>query len=280
MKVWMRGRLACTRLLAARSTSSVQQRARAATCAQGNSRLTASTAWKSPSLAMGNPASRMSTPSSTSFRAIFSFSGTVMLQPGDCSPSRRVVSKMYTRSLTRALSRLDVRFSKFIILAVHISKCYIGGGTHGTPFPSGISRRRDGEKLFPGSGQIVAHAAGDLAFLAAAGAGTGGETDRPFGEGPDSDRRRAYGAGVRAALPEPAPGDGQLDRRTARQFGGAADHRGQRIDHLIPFEAHRALPRDVPEDQGSDPAESFEQAAQRVTGRQPGDGSDQLRSGR
>src|ERR1017187_801533 len=174
MKVWMRGRLACSRLLAARSTSRVQQGARAATCAQGNSRLTASTAWKSPSLAMGKPASRMSTPSSTSFRAMFSFSGTVMLQPGDCSPSRRVVSKMYTRSLTRALSRLDVRFSKFIILAVHISKCYIGGETH-----------------------------------------------RPFGEGPDSDRRRAYGAGVRAALPEPAPGDGQLDRRTARQFGGA-----------------------------------------------------------
>src|ERR1017187_4357648 len=279
MKVWMRGRLACARLLAARSTSRVQQRASAATCAQGNSRLTASTAWKSPSLAMGNPASRMSTPSSTSFRAIFSFSGTVMLQPGDCSPSRRVVSKMYTRSLTRALSPFGVRFSKFIILAVRISKCYIQS-SHGSSFPSGLPHRRDGEKLLPGGGKTVAHAAGDLALLAAAGAGTGRGTDRPGGGGTHPDRRRAFGAGVRAALPEPAPGDGQLDRRTARQFGGAADHRGQRIDHLIPFEAHRALPRDVPEDQGADPAESFEQAAQRVTGRQPGDGSDQLRSGR
>src|SRR5664279_158912 len=234
MKVWMRGRLACARLLAARSTSSVQQRARAATWAQGNSRLTASTAWKSPSLAMGNPASRMSTPSSTSFRAMFSFSGTVMLQPGDCSPSRRVVSKMYTRSLTRALSLSCVRFSKFIILVVHISKCYIQRATYGTSFPASISRRRDREELLPGGGQIVAHAAGDFAFLAAAGAGTGGEAHRPVGQGPDSDRRRAYRAGVRAALPEPAPGDGQLDRRTARQFGGAADHRGQRIDHLLP----------------------------------------------
>src|SRR5450759_2265769 len=280
MKVWMRGRLACSRLLAARSTSSVQQRASAATCAQGNSRLTASTAWKSPSLAMEKPASRMSAPSSTSFRAIFSFSGTVMLQPGDCSPSRRVVSKMYTRSLTRALSRSCVRFSKFIILAVHISKCYIEGNTHGTSFPASISHRRDREELFPRGGQIVAHAAGDLALLAAPGAGAGGETDRPVGQGPDSDRCRPYGAGVRAALPEPAPGDGQLDRRAARQFGGPADHRRQRIDHPVSAEAHRELPRDVPEGEGDDPAQLLEQAAQRAAGRQPGTGRDQLRSGR
>src|SRR5450759_3190492 len=280
MKVWMRGRLACSRLLAARSTSSVQQRASAATCAHGNSRLTASTAWKSPSLAMGKPASRISTPSSTSFRAIFSFSCTVMLQPGDCSPSRRVVSKMYTRLLTRALSRSRVRFSKFIILAVHISKCYIQRTSHGTQFPASISHRRDREELFPRGGQIIAHAAGHLALLAAAGAGTGGETDRPVGQGPDSDRRRPNGAGVRAALPEPAPGDGQLDRRAARQFRRAADHRRQRIDHLISAEAHRALPRDVPEGEGADPAQLFEQAAQRASGRQSGTRRDQLRPGR
>src|SRR5204863_516742 len=73
--------------------------------AQWNSRLTASTASKSPSEAIGNPASRMSTPSSTSLRAMRSFSGTVMLQPGDCSPSRSVVSKMYTRLVTSAIMR-------------------------------------------------------------------------------------------------------------------------------------------------------------------------------
>src|ERR1039458_796732 len=279
MKVWMRGRLACSRLLAARSTSRVQQRARAATCAQGNSRLTASTAWKSPSLAMGKPASRMSTTSSTSFRAIFSFSGTVMLQPGDCSPSRRVVSKMYTRSLTRALSPFGVRFSKFIMLAVHISKCYIQS-SHGSTFPAGISHRRDGEKLLPRGGKIVAHAAGDLAILAAAGTGIGRETDRTVGEGSHPDRRRAFGVGIRAALPEPASGDGQLDRRTARQFGGATDHRGQRIHHPLSVEAHRELPRDVPEGEGDGAAKSVEQADRKRVGRQPGAGRDQLRSGR
>src|ERR1017187_9416075 len=95
----MGGRLACTRDLAARSTSIVQQRPSAATCAHRNSLLTAYTASISPYDTIGNPASTMSTPSSTSFRAIRSFSGTVMLQPGDCSPSRNVVSNMYTRSL-------------------------------------------------------------------------------------------------------------------------------------------------------------------------------------
>ena len=56
------------------------------------------TASKSPSEAMGKPASRTSTPRSASVAAIRRFSRTVMLQPGDCSPSRRVVSKIVTRS--------------------------------------------------------------------------------------------------------------------------------------------------------------------------------------
>src|SRR5579871_5191068 len=97
MKVWMRGRFACRSDAAARTTSSLLARASAATCTHGNSRLTASTASKSPCEAIGKPASRISTPSSTSFCAMRSFSGTVMLQPGDCSPSRRVVSKIQTR---------------------------------------------------------------------------------------------------------------------------------------------------------------------------------------
>ena len=40
----------------------------------------------------------MSTPSSASAFATRTFSAWVMLQPGDCSPSRSVVSKMRTRS--------------------------------------------------------------------------------------------------------------------------------------------------------------------------------------
>src|SRR4051794_26968498 len=51
---------------------------------------------KSPSEAMANPASMISTPKSSSACAMVSFSWVVMLQPGDCSPSRRVVSKNAT----------------------------------------------------------------------------------------------------------------------------------------------------------------------------------------
>ncbi len=40
-------------------------------------------------------------PSASSAWAMRSFSGVVMLQPGDCSPSRRVVSKKKTRSWPR-----------------------------------------------------------------------------------------------------------------------------------------------------------------------------------
>src|SRR4029450_12296132 len=46
---------------------------------------------------LGKQASITSPPSSASAFATRSFSGCVMLQPGDCSPSRSVVSKMRTR---------------------------------------------------------------------------------------------------------------------------------------------------------------------------------------
>ena len=52
------------------------------------------TASKSPGEAIGKPASMMSTPRSTSAWATSSFSCRFMLQPGDCSPSRSVVSKI------------------------------------------------------------------------------------------------------------------------------------------------------------------------------------------
>ena len=47
----------------------------------------------SPSEAMAKPASRTSTPRAASWWAMRSFSSWCMVQPGDCSPSRRVVSK-------------------------------------------------------------------------------------------------------------------------------------------------------------------------------------------
>ena len=98
MKVWMRGRSAASSAAAARVMSGVA-RAREARrrSGRGRRRRRPRTASKSPSEAIGKPASSTSTPSSASFAAIRSFSRTVMLQPGDCSPSRRVVSKIVTR---------------------------------------------------------------------------------------------------------------------------------------------------------------------------------------
>src|SRR5207253_1410615 len=83
---------------AASSMSSKLQRARAQMIGPRTSRATACTDSKSPREAAGKPASMTSTPSSASARATRSVSGRVMLQPGDCSPSRSVVSKISTRS--------------------------------------------------------------------------------------------------------------------------------------------------------------------------------------
>ena len=49
---------------------------------------------KSPGEEIGKPASIISTPNSSSFKANSTFSVVFNLQPGTCSPSRRVVSKM------------------------------------------------------------------------------------------------------------------------------------------------------------------------------------------
>ena len=46
---------------------------------------------------MAKPASMMSTPSFSSCLAISIFSARFMLHPGDCSPSRKVVSKILIR---------------------------------------------------------------------------------------------------------------------------------------------------------------------------------------
>ena len=70
------------------------------------SRAIARTAAKSPGEAMGNPASITSTPSRASWCAISSFSASFSEMPGDCSPSRSVVSKMMTRSGSMPCSSL------------------------------------------------------------------------------------------------------------------------------------------------------------------------------
>ncbi len=58
------------------------------------SRAIACTDSKSPGEVIGKPASMMSTPSRASWWAISSFSCLFSEMPGDCSPSRRVVSKI------------------------------------------------------------------------------------------------------------------------------------------------------------------------------------------
>ncbi len=89
----------------AASMSERVQRASAQMTGPCTSRATAATDSKSPGEAAGNPASMMSTPSSARARATRSFSSRVMLHPGDCSPSRSVVSKIFTRSCMDSLPR-------------------------------------------------------------------------------------------------------------------------------------------------------------------------------
>ena len=81
----------------ARSMSRSLHRARPQTDEPVTSAAMARTASKSPTEAIGNPASMTSTPSAASARATSIFSAMFMLAPGDCSPSRKVVSKIRTR---------------------------------------------------------------------------------------------------------------------------------------------------------------------------------------
>src|SRR5688572_897063 len=92
-----RGRRASRIADQARSMSSALQRARPAITGPSISRAMECTDSQSPREAAGKPASMMSTPRSASARATRSFSGGVIVQPGDCSPSRSVVSNINTR---------------------------------------------------------------------------------------------------------------------------------------------------------------------------------------
>ena len=97
MKVWMRGWRACFTASQQRSISGSWARARPQITLFLDCFAISDTAAKSPSEAMGNPASITSTPISSSMAAISSFSAWDMVAPGDCSPSRSVVSKITTR---------------------------------------------------------------------------------------------------------------------------------------------------------------------------------------
>ena len=99
-KVWMRLRAAGLIASAQRSMSLGAARDRPQITAFLVRLAISWTAAKSPSEAIGKPASMMSTPMVSSSSATSSFSSWVMVAPGHCSPSRKVVSKMTTRSLS------------------------------------------------------------------------------------------------------------------------------------------------------------------------------------
>ena len=69
-------------------------RDRAQTVGQVTAFEISTTDWKSPGLEIGKPASITSTPSCSRAFATWIFSTVFSWQPGTCSPSRRVVSKM------------------------------------------------------------------------------------------------------------------------------------------------------------------------------------------
>ena len=98
MNVWMRFFFAGAMALPAASISTLLARARAAITGPFTCSATSFVASNCAGDEMGNPASMMSTPSTASCRAISSFCGIDMAAPGDCSPSRNVVSKMTTFS--------------------------------------------------------------------------------------------------------------------------------------------------------------------------------------
>jgi len=109
MNVWMSGEAACLTALYAASMSASFVRASEATVQSLISLAILLTDSKSPGEEMAKPASMTSTFSLSRQRATSSFSPRSMLQPGDCSPSRSVVSKnRIIRSIFKASSFLDV----------------------------------------------------------------------------------------------------------------------------------------------------------------------------
>src|SRR6266508_1162311 len=105
-KMWMRERRAPARASAAASMSSLRVRHSEATVGRSTGAATAFPPSKSPGDETAKPASITSTPSRSSCRAISAFSSGRRAMPGDCSPSRSVVSKIVMRRVTVFLLRL------------------------------------------------------------------------------------------------------------------------------------------------------------------------------
>ena len=99
MPVWIRFRFASRSASAATSISFSTARVSAQIVGSDTAFDISSTELKSPGLEIGKPASMISTPKASSNLATSIFSVVFNWQPGTCSPSRKVVSKMYSLSL-------------------------------------------------------------------------------------------------------------------------------------------------------------------------------------
>ena len=104
MKVWIRGLSAPSSARAAPSMSLSTARANEQMIGPLTSCEMRRTASKSPGELPANPASITSTFSRANWCAILNFSATVRPAPADCSPSRSVVSKIRTWSMSVALT--------------------------------------------------------------------------------------------------------------------------------------------------------------------------------
>ena len=97
MTTWICGDCASLMARQTASISSRSARASAVTATLRISRAMRLHASNSPAEELGNPASMTSTPSFSSCLAMRSFEVAFRWKPGDCSPSRSVVSRMNTR---------------------------------------------------------------------------------------------------------------------------------------------------------------------------------------
>ena len=227
-------------------------RARAQITGPWTSRAIACTDSKSPGEVIGKPASITSTPRRASWWAISSFSCLFSEIPGDCSPSRRVVSKIRTRS---AASRRSWR-----CLSVGRCSCRVCSFCISLDASSLLGMRLRGRHaLFPPKGEQEKREKRDLqrhrtARLAPAPAGRQGaqpsSTDHPLTNPSEAtiSRRTASGTGASVvttiaarrwrssihprrppAQPSPAPpspgspSPAPLRRRRRRPFGGVTD---------------------------------------------------------
>ena len=181
-----------------------------------------------------------------------SFSVTVMLQPGACSPSRRVVSKMWTRSGSgrHAGRRHGLNLGSRELISQIYNYSWFDKRSlcstmpaDGAPRPAGLRHRRRRAQLLARRREAVPHPARHLAGGPAARERARREADRPRRQGAGPDRHRPHRARLRPPLPQPRGGAGRRAGRAARQVGRPPGRRRQRVVDALPAAAHRALPR-------------------------------------